>query len=474
VFPNMTNAQIETLLFNTAVNIHVQNPSIPQAYLGHGRVDAHAAMVSLYPALRITASSLNDSAGGDGDGRLEAGETARLYLTVMSTAGWANGDSISAVVSADDSNLTINNGAWYIGHVPSGQSVNNQASPVLITAASSLDTAYWRDIHVTFSAPTGYEETQSVTIRVGRGRVLVVDDDGTANYEQYYVTAASQAGVSSDLWSVSTSGDLPLAEMNQYGTLIWSCGDQSTSTLTSSDQTNLASYLDAGNNLILVGQKIDEDLRATPFYANYLHAQSENLTGDRQLSGIAGNPISDGMSLLLAGGNCAGNGNLSPSRILPVGGGEATFSYSQGGTGAVQFSGTFKVAYFAFALEAACGSNGTNTYADVIRAGLNWMGTTSFAPRQHPVLPTSVVLHANYPNPFNPSTTISVDLSSSSHVILRVFDVLGRSVATLSDERLAAGSHEVSFDGKDLASGIYFVRLQDGAVTRSSKMILMK
>lgn len=474
LFPNMNNAQLRDLLFNTAADIHTHNPSIPPSYLGHGRVDARNAVASIYPQMRITAYTLSDSVGGDADGRLEAGETARLYLTCTNVVGWANGDSISVVISAEDPNLTITNGDWYLGDVAAGQSRSNSASPVLITAASSLDTAYWRDIHVTFSSPNGYEETQSLTIRIGRGRVLIVDDDGTANYDQLYVSAVSHAGTSSDLWSVAASGALSSAEMYRYPVVLWSCGDQSSSTLTTGDQTNLAAYLDSGNKLILVGQNIDEDLRGTAFYSNYLHAQSESATGDRQLTGISGNPISDGMSLLLGGGQCGGNGTLSPSRILPVNGAEATFNYSQGGVGAVQYSGVYKVCYFAFALEAACGLGGTIRYDDVVTSVLNWMGALSIGPSPRSALPTSTRLLGNYPNPFNPTTTISFDLSAPAQVTLRVFDILGRSVITLVDRPMTAGIHSAVFDGSSLASGVYLVRLQAGASKLSSKMVLMK
>jgi hypothetical protein len=405
---------------------------------------------------------------------LEAGETAELYLTITNVTGWANGDSITADITAPDSNLTITNGHWFLGNVASGQSVDNSSLPVLITASSRLDTAYWRDIEVTFSSPNGYGETQPVTIRVGRGRVLIVDDDGTADYQRFYVTAVSNAGVSSDLWSTATAGTLSQAEMFRYPVLVWSCGDRSSSTLTAEDQANLGAYLDAGNKLLLVGQNIDEDLHSTPFYANYLHAQSEAATGNRELTGITGNSVSEGMDLLLVGAECGGNGNLSPSRILPVGGAQALFNYTQGGIGAVQYSGTYMVAYFAFALEAACGSGSTTRYDAVVASVLNWMGALSAHPPVPAYLPTTVALRGNYPNPFNPSTTISFDVSSPMHVTLRVFDILGRSVATLVDEPLTAGSHTAIFDGSNFASGVYVVRLQAGTVAMSSKMVLMK
>ena len=88
-------------------------------------------------------------------------------------------------------------------------------------------------------------------------------------------------------------------------------------------------------------------------------------------------------------------------------------------------------------------------------------------------LPKSVVLCQNYPNPFNPSTTIKYELPKSSEVRLSMYDVLGREVSVLVNEKRDAGVHEVKFDGANLASGVYFYRLQvrplDSAIGRDSK-----
>jgi hypothetical protein len=81
----------------------------------------------------------------------------------------------------------------------------------------------------------------------------------------------------------------------------------------------------------------------------------------------------------------------------------------------------------------------------------------------------------NYPNPFNPQTTLSWTLPRMSRVTLRVYDVLGREIATLVDhESLAAGKHEVSFDASHLSSGVYFYRLQADGIARTKQMVLIK
>lgn len=89
-------------------------------------------------------------------------------------------------------------------------------------------------------------------------------------------------------------------------------------------------------------------------------------------------------------------------------------------------------------------------------------------------LPTNFSLEQNYPNPFNPSTTINFNVAKASNVKLTVYNVLGQKVATLVDERMNAGTYNVKFDARKLASGIYFYRLEAGAFTSNKKMMLIK
>ena len=80
----------------------------------------------------------------------------------------------------------------------------------------------------------------------------------------------------------------------------------------------------------------------------------------------------------------------------------------------------------------------------------------------------------NYPNPFNPSTMIEYTLAKESFVRLKIYDVLGREIKTLVDEKESVGKHTVQFDASGLTSGIYFYRITAGGFSQSQKMILIK
>ena len=89
-------------------------------------------------------------------------------------------------------------------------------------------------------------------------------------------------------------------------------------------------------------------------------------------------------------------------------------------------------------------------------------------------LPKSFMLSQNFPNPFNPSTTIRYQLPRGEFVSLKVFDVLGNKIESLVNEEKLAGSYEVNFVATGLPSGIYFYKMQAGSLVKTKKMILLK
>jgi hypothetical protein len=89
-------------------------------------------------------------------------------------------------------------------------------------------------------------------------------------------------------------------------------------------------------------------------------------------------------------------------------------------------------------------------------------------------IPKEFALDQNYPNPFNPSTVITYQLPSNTIVRLKVYDILGREIRTLVNERQAAGTHTILFDGSNLASGVYFFRMEAGSYIDTKKFVLLK
>ncbi len=135
----------------------------------------------------------------------------------------------------------------------------------------------------------------------------------------------------------------------------------------------------------------------------------------------------------------------------------------------------------AFAINAAM--NLTDLRASVENSREKYNAVITDITSEKLKLPKEFLLSQNYPNPFNPTTTIEYsipkfvktqNLASQQKVTLKIYDILGKEVATLVNQNQRAGNYEVTFNGKDLTSGIYFYKLTSGAFASTKKLILLK
>jgi len=169
---------------------------------------------------------------------------------------------------------------------------------------------------------------------------------------------------------------------------------------------------------------------------------------------------------------------------LPVGAGEA----SSGGTGFVDFDRRHTT-YFRDTLDCSYSTSlGAYTAATsgYPLGDLNWFPTKKTAwlaaggwtatdvKTISNEIPTSFNLDQNYPNPFNPTTKITYSITKESLVKLEIFDVIGRLITTLVDNKQTAGKYSVNFDASKYSSGVYFYKLSTPDYTMSKKMMLIK
>lgn len=108
--------------------------------------------------------------------------------------------------------------------------------------------------------------------------------------------------------------------------------------------------------------------------------------------------------------------------------------------------------------EVSCGTNATNKRNPGIEQ----------------IEPLEYSLESNYPNPFNPTTSISYSIKEMGLVTLKIFDVLGREVSVLVNEIKEPGKYSINFDASKLSSGVYIYYINAGSFTSSKKMILTK
>jgi len=116
--------------------------------------------------------------------------------------------------------------------------------------------------------------------------------------------------------------------------------------------------------------------------------------------------------------------------------------------------------------------SGADTVSIFWNAIITYVNPTSI--NENLTSPDKFYLYQNYPQPFNPSTTIKYQIPKTSFVSLKVFDALGREVVTLVNEEKTYGNYEVEFDGSGLTSGVYFYTLKSGEFSNTKKMSLVK
>ena len=207
--------------------------------------------------------------------------------------------------------------------------------------------------------------------------ILIVDDDQSSQPlgdEDVYQELLCYMGLSFDGWPLSVLGSPSSIDLSNYNTVIWLTGNTSASTLTTSDQSAISSYLDSSSgNLFLIGENIGADIGATAFYNEYLYASFQgNDTNENWVNGVSGDPISD-----LFNGTTLPISNASPSQITPISPATPIFTYSiSGDIGGIKayHDSDSKVVYFAFLFfENFTGRDSLINRSSVMQKVLDWL-----------------------------------------------------------------------------------------------------
>lgn len=301
------------------------------------------------------------------------------------------------------------------------------------------------------SAPTN-TPTITPTPAPGPG-ILLVDDDAGSSYQTYYATALTTLGRTYDTWTVSSSGSPSAATLQQYPIVIWLTGNDYTSTLSSTDETNLTTYLNGGGKLFISGQDIGYDINTDTFFANYLHATY--IADDTNVTTLTGYDIMSGADVTITGGDGASN-QTYPSAIGLGAGAVGLYDYT--GTtytwGALRWAGAYRVVYFSFGFE---GISAAATRATVMGNVLTWLeggvaptATPTTAPTNTPTSgPTSTPTATPTTGPT--STPTATPSSSSETIWLS----LSANNGSWNDEDIveldpSTGTYYWVFDGSDV------------------------
>jgi hypothetical protein len=205
--------------------------------------------------------------------------------------------------------------------------------------------------------------------------VLIVDDDGAEAYEDYITDALSTSGYSFGVWDRLTVNP-DASTLSNFPAVAWLTGLQYP-TLDADDRAALSGYLNAGGSLFISGQDIGWELNdqggaAYQWYKDYLHAiYVFDDTNDYTLSGVPGDPVSDGIDLVTQGGDGANN-QAYPEDIDPADASASViWTYDANRNGAIKAdTGTYKVIYLGFGFEAI--DNAVDR-RDVMQRSIDWL-----------------------------------------------------------------------------------------------------
>ena len=241
--------------------------------------------------------------------------------------------------------------------VPSGSSLDICAK-VAIPAAAANGTVNTGTVTATsVGSPSVSASATLKTIAVGLSvnTLLVDNDDNGPDVQSYYTTALNTAGVAFSTWDLAVDPNLPPNFAKAFKSIVWFTGNSYPAPIGPYEGT-LKDFLDGGGRLLMSGQDIlDQAAGTTTFVHDYLHitwdgSEVQNDKETANVNGIAGSPISNGLGAIPLDHSVLGA--TFEDRITPNGTAQAAFTDDTGATDALSFSGTYKVVFLAFPLEA--------------------------------------------------------------------------------------------------------------------------
>lgn len=459
-----------------------------QSYVGVRNISASDTTmtadldVGTRPFIMVRAFTETESGSNNANGRVDAGETGNLsvqlenvYPTAL-TSGTLTVHSTTPDVTVDSSakNVSLAGLQTSSFDILNGITVKPGAEP--------------RRINLTVKVQTPEAAFQgTLPLFIGYpGIVLVNLDSMAADNIAAYFEAAVTANAKHFETVAAMSSTLGKTQLGYRTTAVIFSGRKTSSIISDSLGAQLTAFLDNGGKLFITGQNIAEDFkkRNSPYAASLLRSSwTKNVVIGRILNGIPSDRFGAAVPMLnVAGGDGARN-QTSPDEIM-VDTLTAHASFLWNSKSGTAYGGAWwedaakgsKVVFWSFGLESINDSAaGGSSRKNAMKSVLDWFaGITATPEHAGTAGPAEFRLSTNYPNPFNPSTTIRYSIPSAGNVSLKVYSLLGQEVASLVSGVQTAGEHTVTFDASNLAGGVYLYRLASGASTQVRKMVLVK
>ena len=324
------------------------------------------------------------------------------------------------------------------------------------------------------SSPHITDTEDTVVFRFNAGaNVLLVDDDEGGPYEQWFMQSLEKLGIVYYYYDHTAAGPPTGDFLNQFDLVIWQTGTDYYYVIVANDMIALRTYLDNGGALYFsspeIGYYVNEGggTAYRTFYNDYFKATYEgDNASTRSVVGVSGDPIGDGLSFSISGGDGADDQNY-PDYISPTGGSVVFLDYS-GETqhAAVRYEGEYRLVYTAFGFEGIASADVRDTLMGRI---LHYLNPDIFAVRETPKTPDSPTIAA-YPNPFNSSCRIVLPADAE----LEIYNIAGNLVFADKNRTGPAGTRTVIWNPGNLPGGVYLVRAESGTKTITGKVLYLK
>ncbi len=326
-----------------------------------------------------------------------------------------------------------------------------------------------------------------VDFNLNPAKVLIVNDDPVTENEKYLQDSFKELGVTYYTWRTSESG---LPDLNDIQTfpeprmVFWFTGTETVEPLSEAEKNLLVNYLDTGGRLLLSGQNIAETDTGSALLSNYLKVSYDRNFSPPILKGVDGDLIGNGLIIRTSGGpgNQAGKDVLvaSENAVEIMGYGPS----GTNGTAGVRVKDNqvgWKAVMLGFGIETIDNTDGVRD--QLVANIISWFSTITGIDTAEPIngpIPGTFELAQNFPNPFNPSTTIRFRVPELSKVTITIFNNLGQQIRRLTNRTYQPGNYKIEWDGKDqngvvMPTGVYFYRMESSKGFRQvQKMMLVK
>ncbi|MDP8240727.1 MAG: S8 family serine peptidase [Candidatus Hatepunaea meridiana] len=474
-------AEARQVLLEGADDIDDENGNF-RGKLGSGRINAYRSLqLGERPILLLGVMVLDGD--DNNNGRLEPGETANIVILVSNSESGSETESLSFEISSDDPDISFSTDDIEMQNLDPGDEISNDDDPFVIEIAEdAIPHTSWFTIAVT-AQPGFIHLERTYEIIIGYPDILIVDDDGGQDVENFYYSSIDEMERGWVRWNVSLNDAPDVNAMSEYEMIIWMTGN-SEEPLGELGRLQLEYALDDGMNIMLVGKRIGDIEENQELLYNYFGADhAADSVGARWVIGLPGErPLAENDSMLLIGNGGNGDGRYSPSSMTPVNGGDSLLVYSI--SDVTGCAGVYKVdwitgsrtVYLGFSFEGVTGHGETTSRHAVLEEVFDWFtGEINDVPFSDDMNARSFALEPAYPNPFNGKVRIGYTLPNITAYKLVIIDLSGREVDLVSSGVIPAGRYSAIWDAAGMSSGIYFARLiSPNCAPIERKLVLIK